>query len=376
MSLLALIDLSQIEKIVTFLLVLSLLVVLHEYGHFLLARLNGVRVIEFAVGMGPKIVGVRSKRTGTLYSIRALPVGGYCQMQGEDGKTSPAEQQREFQSAQTRDDDNFQAQSPWRRLAIVLAGPIANFILSLAILFAGALLFGVQSDNAQPLVGPVVNGMPAQRAGLEAGDRILAINGQRIASGDQLVGLIHDSLGKALHVLYERNGVQGHVTVTPTHCPAPQSALGCIGFSPVPEYQRVGFVQAAHQSLEQFAGIAEQTVGGLALLVRHPSQYAGGVSGPVGIGQAAVTIQDFGWGPYLRFAAIISFALGLFNLLPVPALDGGRAAFIIAELVRRKPVDPEKEAMVHIAGFAVLLALILIVTFHDITRIVQGKGVF
>jgi regulator of sigma E protease len=105
------------------------------------------------------------------------------------------------------------------------------------------------------------------------------------------------------------------------------------------------------------------------------SKYSPQVSGPIGMGQAAATVQDWGWGPYLTFAATISFALGLFNLLPIPALDGGRAAFIIAELIRGRPVDPEKEAMVHLAGFAALIALVMLVAFHDITRIVTGQGV-
>lgn len=377
MLLLGLVDLVQIEKVIIFLIVLSVLIVLHEYGHFLVARLNGVRVIEFAMGMGPKIVGWTSPRSGTAYSLRALPIGGYCQMQGEDGKTTQAEQQREFRQAGGYADDNFQAKSPLRRLAIIVAGPVANFILCLAILLIGALAFGVQTDKEQAVVGPMIAGLPAQKAGLQVGDRIVAVNGVAVHGGTQLVNAIHGSLGKSITLAYERNGSTKTVRLTPAACPKPNPpGQGCIGFTPVPAYGHVGFTEAVRDSFIEFWNIAQQTVGGIVMLVSHPQQYAGGVHGIVGIGQAATTIQDFGWGMYLGFAATISFALGLFNLLPVPALDGGRAAFIIAELFRGRPVDPEKEAIVHIAGFAALLALIAIVTFHDITNIVAGKGVF
>lgn len=382
MDVLALVDFTQIGKIITFLIVLSVLVVLHEYGHFILARLNGVRVLEFAVGFGPKIIGRASKRSGTMYSIRALPLGGYCQMQGEDGKTSEAEQQREYRevtqtTARTYAPDNFQSKTAWQRLAIIVAGPVANFMLCLVILFTSAVFFGVPSNGEQPVVGPLMAGMPGARAGLHPGDRIVAVDGRPILSGQQLIDTIHGSLNKRLKISYRRDGQTSTVSLMPAHCPAPMSPkLACIGFNPIAAYRHASLGEALSSTIIDFKTIAETTIYGVGMLFAHPQQYAGGVHGIVGMGQAATQIQDFGWAPYFFFAAVISFALGLFNLLPVPALDGGRAAFIIAELVRGKPVDPEKEAIVHIAGFAALLALILIVTFHDITNIVQGKSVF
>jgi regulator of sigma E protease len=379
--LLAAITLTNVAKIVLFLVVLSILVVLHEYGHYLIARMNKVRVLEFAVGMGPLIYGWTSKRSGTLYSLRALPIGGYCAMHGEDNKTSQAEQQREYRetvivNGKEYDHDNFQAKNPWQRLAIVLAGPVANFILTLVILFVGAVAFGVQSEKVQPRVGPLSPNMPAQRAGLHAGDKILSVNGTAIRGGNQLVNLIHTSLRKPLRISYARDGATGTLTVTPVNCPAPQQKLGCIGFAPVAAYEHVGLGEALNDTFQEFGVIGQQTFGSLALLASHPVKYGSQVSGVVGMGQAAMTIQDFGWGPYLFFAALISFALGVFNLLPLPALDGGRAAFIIGELVRGKPVDPEKEAWVHITGFAVLIALMLVINFYNVVQIVQGKGPF
>ncbi len=374
---LAVVTLVGIEKVVTFLVMLSVLIVLHELGHFVLARRNGVRVNEFAVGFGPKIASWTSPASGTQYSLRALPIGGFCAMEGEDNKVSEAEQQREFRAGRQSVDSNFQAKSAWSRLAIILAGPIANFVLCYAILLVAALAFGVASDKSnQPVVGEVLPGSPAAAAGIRPGDRILAIDNVTITTGKSLVDRIHASLGKRLDLIYQRNGVQNKVYVSPRPCPPPVGRnSGCIGFSPVPAYERVGILQAFSESGSEFVAIARQTFDGIGLLVTQFTKYAPQIAGPIGMGQVAATVQDWGWGPYFSLAATISFALGLFNLLPIPALDGGRAAFIIAELIRGRPVDPEKEAMVHIAGFAALMALIMLVAFHDIARIVSGQGV-
>ncbi|MBV8374161.1 MAG: site-2 protease family protein [Candidatus Eremiobacteraeota bacterium] len=377
---LGIVTLIGIEKIVTFLVMLSILIVLHELGHFFVARRSGVRVNEFALGMGPKLAGWVSPRSGTLYSLRALPIGGFCLMEGEDNKTSEAEQQREFRAHETgrnaaRSSANFQAKGPWVRLAIVVSGPAVNFLLSYVILTAGALAFGVQSENVQPIVGEVVAGTPAAIAGIRAGDRIVELNGRRVTSGKALVDTIHASLGKRLDLVYERDGVRTELYITPKTCGPSRKNWGCIGFVPFPQYERVGLRAALVQSGQQFATIADQTLGSVVLIATQFSKYANQVSGPIGIAQMSATVQDWGWGPYFSFAALISFALGFFNLLPIPALDGGRAAFIVAELLRGKPVDPEKEAMVHIAGFAALMALFLLIAFHDIARIATGNGV-
>lgn len=371
------------EKIGLFVVMLSVLIVLHEYGHFLIARLNNVRVLEFSVGMGPLIAAWKSPRSATQYSLRALPIGGYCAMHGEDNRTSEADQQRQFRrqivvvNGREYDDDNFQAKNPWRRLAIVLAGPIANFILAFAILLASTIAFGVSSDRPQPVIQVVQPGSPAQRAGLRVNDRIIAINGRLVRGGGDLVQLIHRSRGKRLNILYSRDGARATVGVVAGSCPPPEPASwGCIGFVPVDTLERVPLREAVVDAGYAFLGFGQQTFGSLALLVTHPVKYGGQVSGVVGMGQAAMTIQDWGWGYYMGFAALISFALGVFNLLPLPALDGGRAAFIIGELLRGKPVDPEKEAWVHITGLAVLIALMIVINFNNVVQIVQGKGPF
>jgi regulator of sigma E protease len=376
--LLAVVTLASIDKIVTFLVMLSILIVLHEYGHFIVARRNGVRVNEFAIGMGPKLFGWVSPRSGTLYSLRALPIGGYCAMEGEDNKTTEAVQQREFRALPSRSSQNFQSKSPWSRLAIILAGPAANFVLAYIILLVGALAFGIPSDRIdRAIVTVVMPGYPAATHGLRPGDRIVGVSvgGKDVTDANRLVDTIHGALGKTIDVTYEQDGVSKTIHVQPKPCPQ-NAKQGCIGFSPAPAYERVGLLTSLRYSGLEYVGVADQTFSSLGLLVTQFTKYAGQVSGPVGMAQVAGVVQDFGWGPYLTLAATISFALGIFNLLPIPALDGGRAAFIIAELLRGKPVDPDKEALVHIAGFAALMALMLLVAFHDIARIFSGQGVF
>jgi regulator of sigma E protease len=375
-NLLAVITLVGFEKVLTFLVMLSILIVLHELGHFVLARRHGVRVNEFSLGFGPRLAGWTSPRSGTTYALRALPIGGFCAMEGEDNRVSEAEQQREFRTQPQVAENNFQAKSPWRRLSIILAGPFANFLLCYLILLTAALAFGVAGDKAQPVVGEVLPASPAAIAGIRPGDRIVAIDSVAITSGKRLVDTIHAALGKRLDLVYERNGTRAEVYVRTVPCPAQVGKnFGCIGFQPVPAYERVGLASAVQQSGQEFVAIANQTFGGIALLVTQFAKYAPQIAGPIGMGEVAATVQDWGWGPYFSLAATISFALGLFNLLPIPALDGGRAAFIVAELIRGRPVDPEKEAMVHIAGFAALMALIMLVAFHDIARLVNGQGV-
>lgn len=361
-------------KILVFLVMLSVLVVLHEFGHFIFARINKVRVNDFALGMGPTLVKWTSPRSGTNYRINLFPIGGYCAMQGEDGKTNEAHQQREFRAAHHRDDDdNFQAKSPWQRLAIVIAGPVANFVVAFVLIFAIAVGFG--SPVATATVGTLQPNMPAERAGLRSGDTIVSVDGRAIESGEQLVDLIHRSTGKKLTLGVRRDTRTFNVTVTPVERALGGKKVGLIGFSPRQEMRRAGLLAGFADAASSFWVILSLQLGMLASLVTAPAQTFSGLSGPVGIAAISGQYQDLGWGPYLFLAAQLSISLGIFNFLPIPALDGGRAAFILAELLRGRPVDPEKEAFVHFAGFAALMVLMVFVTYHDIVRLVGGRGV-
>jgi regulator of sigma E protease len=230
--------LDAVGKIAVFLLMLSILVVLHEGGHFLLARLNGVRVNDFAVGFGPTLLKWTSPRSGTNYRLNLLPIGGYCAMQGEDGNTTQAEQQREFRASLQNAgavastgtggvavlerpvtgvaapaapvpvsvEDNFQGKTPLQRLSIVVAGPIANFILAFVILLVAALCIGVPSPNANSQVAMVLPDSPAARAGLQMGDQIVSIDGQTFASGDGVSPTRRDHAGPRHAAAHEVSG--------------------------------------------------------------------------------------------------------------------------------------------------------------------------
>jgi regulator of sigma E protease len=366
--------LEGLDKIVVFLLMLSVVILLHEAGHFIVARRNGVRVNDFALGFGPTLVKWTSPRSGTNYRINLLPIGGYCAMQGEDNKTNEAEQQRHFRETHALEADNFQAKSTWQRLAIIVAGPIANFVLAFVLLFIAAVGFGIASDKLSNMVGPMEPGWPAQKAGLQIGDKIIAINGVRYAEGDSIVKRIHASAGIPLRVTIEHQSVERTLTITPRLFEKGNVREGRLGFYPMPVARRVGPAEAVVVAGTGLWRVVAGNAEGLAQLVVHPNLR--NVQGPIGMGRTASALQDLGWGLYLQLAAQISVALGILNLLPIPALDGGRAMFILFEMVRGRPVDPEREALVHFTGFAFLMALIALVAYHDITNIISGKGVF
>ncbi len=362
------------EKLLLYLLMLSVLVVLHEWGHFIVARRNGVRVTDFAVGMGPTLLKWTSPRSGTNYRINLFPIGGYCQMKGEDGKSSEAEQQRDFRAGHKYDPDNFQSKTPLQRLAIVVAGPIMNFIVALVLLFGAMTVFGVPALTTA--VGQLVPGYPAERAGLHSGDRIVAVDGVTMKDGVQLIDVIHHSAGKPLHLTVVSGGTTRTLVITPRKSTIDGVTQGLLGFKPVTEPQHLGPIVAARRSWDEFSTVVTATLGALGGLFTHPAQVAGEVSGPIGMARASAQAEALGPYTFLSFAALISISLGIFNLLPIPALDGGRGVFILVEMLRGRPVDPEKEALVHFGGFAVLIALMIAVSFHDVSAALAGKGAF
>ncbi|MBV8425203.1 MAG: site-2 protease family protein, partial [Candidatus Eremiobacteraeota bacterium] len=270
------------------------------------------------------------------------------------------------------DDDNFQAKSPLQRLAIVAAGPLANFLVALVLLFVAAVGFG--SPVATATVGALQPNMPAQAIGLRPGDTIVSVDGVAITSGTQLVDTIHGAAGKNLTLGVRRGDRTLTLHGTPVARNLGGKRVGLLGFAPKQIMQRASLGEAFADSGASFWFFLTMQLGVLAALVTPPFHAITGLAGPVGIAAISGQVQSLGWGPYLMLAAQLSISLGIFNFLPIPALDGGRGAFIVAELLRGKPVDPEKEAFVHFAGFAALMILMLFVTYHDILRLVAGKG--
>ena len=334
--------------VVAVVLVFGLLVTFHEFGHFLLAKINGVRVLEFNVGFGAPLVQARWGET--TYGIRSIPLGGYVRLAGmDDGETGPR---------------SFTQKPVWRRLTIIVAGSAANLVLPVAIFFAIYLL----QSGGPVTVQELVVGAPAQRAGVQVGDQLVAINGRAINSVYDLRDQVAASQGAPVLL---RFGPPGKPAYDIGIQPIQQDGRWLIGVSPsggaVDPIHGVG--DAARQDWQFIVA----TLGGFAMLLTGaiPGGLGGscGPSGPIGIVRATAEAASAGWLNLLFFAAFLSVNLGILNLLPLPALDGGRLAFLIVEGVRRRAIDPLKEQRVHYAGLVILLAFVAFVSYNDIIRL-------
>ncbi len=331
------------QTIAASIFVFGLLILAHELGHFFACRATGIKVLELALGFGPRLISW--KKGETRYSLRAFPLGGFCRMLGEN----PEDEQSE---------DSFVRKPITARALVLLAGAIMNLVMALVLFFIiFFFLIGVPLTGTSRL-GEVSPGSPASRAGFSPGDEIVAIDGREIHSWDEVVANIERRKGEELAVEIRRN--QENLTLIVVPVQVPETGKAIIGISPpVKKYHLSGSVQT---SLSRFAIILlsmGQVVTGKAPL---------DVAGPVGIIMIVGEVAATGFVNLLWLAALISISLGIINLLPVPALDGGRLLFLIIEGFRGKPVDPEKEGLIHFIGFAALLLLILFVTYHDLIR--------
>lgn len=335
-------------------LVFGLLIAFHELGHFLLARRAGVRVHEFALGFGPKVVAWR--RGETSYALRLLPLGGFVRMAG----TSPDE---------ADDPRGFARKTLGQRFSVIVAGPLANFLLA-AVLFAVVFAaYGITVPADGTRVGDVLEGYPAAEAGLRPGDRVLSIAGRPVRSWQDLVDIVQANPGRPIVFVVERDGAERSLTVTPRANPQ-RGGRGFVGMSPEVTVRRLSVPAAAWQGVAHTGRIALLWAESLARMLRG----GGGadLAGPVGIiatigEQARIGLVNVVW-----LAAVLSANLAFINLLPVPALDGSRLVFLGLEAVRGRPIDPEKENFIHLVGFAMLMLLIMLVTFRDIQRLSPG----
>ncbi|MCR4440935.1 MAG: RIP metalloprotease RseP [Peptococcaceae bacterium] len=346
-----------LQTFVASLIIFGLIIFFHEFGHYLLAKITGVRVEEFALGMGPKIV---AKKWGeTIYSIRALPLGGFCRMAGETGSG-------DYESSASHDPRRFDQKPVWARIAVIASGPLMNFVLAVFIFTALFSAIGIPEDYTTK-IGSVVAGSPAEQAGLRAGDRVERINGIDVNSWRELVSIIHGSAGKKIELEIARG--KSTIVVEATPKLDPESNVGMIGITPEePRWKKVGFWEGLKNGYQRTVDITRLTIVGLVEMITGRTSTEG-IAGPVGIIQMIGESARFGLVYLVNLTALISINLGLINLLPIPALDGSRLLFLIFEGVRGRPVNPAKENFVHLVGFILLMVLMVFITYRDIIRI-------
>lgn len=344
--------------VILFILIFGAVVLSHEFGHFLLAKLNGIHVVEFAVGMGPTLCSFTRKET--KYAIKLLPIGGACMFEGEDG----------LETENGGGEGSFLKANVWARIATVVAGPIFNFVLAFIV---AVIVVSIQAP-ARSVIGGVAEGSPAEAAGLAEGDRIVSINGEKTPLFKDISLIAFLNKEKTMQVVYERNGEKFEAEVTPVYNEEAGSYLMGIYSTPLKEAEGLSVFQDAWYEI---CYSVKNTYKSLGMLVTGQLNRQD-VAGPVGIavnvvGKTYETAKDYGVESVLysmlNIVLLLSVNLGILNLLPIPALDGGRLVFLIIEVFRGKPVPPEKEGIVHFVGLVFFMILMVVVLFNDLVNI-------
>lgn len=345
--------------IIYFALILGIIVFVHEFGHFFFAKLFGIYVYEFSLGMGPKIFQKKDKKGETAYSLRAIPIGGYCSLAGEGSD----------EDKKLPKDRLLQSKPVWQRFLVMFFGAGNNFILALIVLFTVGLLYGCPIDKP-PIVKEVTLDSPAYVSGLMAGDTIKYINGSKINSYEDLQIELLMSKGET-KIVVSRDGTDKTIKVTPLteEERKEQKKDYSYGFSfkEEVEYEH-GFFNSIKYSFRRFGALIRQ------MIITFKGLFTGGISvkelsGPVGIFSAVDQTKSNGFSSVLSLLALLSLNVGVVNLIPFPAFDGGRILFLIIEKIKGKPVKAETENLIHTIGFFLLLALIVFVTINDIIRL-------
>ena len=332
--------------------VFGLIVLVHEWGHFITAKFTGMRVDEFAIGFGPKIFKFR--RGETLYSLRAIPLGGFNDIAGMDPTDNPAGER------------GFCEKPVFSRMLVILAGAGMNFIMPIILFFIIFATVGIAQPATEPILGAVIENKPAATAGLMAGDKILSVNGEKISTWEELTAKLKNSAPDENILLdYERNSKVSTVSVMPEF--DSQSNKILIGVQSSISYEKMSVVDAFILAVSHVAEILAMMLGALADLIQSPSQ--ADVAGPIGITKMAGQVAERGFIPLLNFAALLSLNLGIINLLPVPALDGGHFVGLAIEAVRGKPLSPKALMYTQRVGVAILLLLTVVVTTSDVIKV-------
>ena len=351
--------------IISFIFVLGVLILVHEFGHFITAKKIGIRVEEFALGFGPKLI---SKKKGeTVYSIRAVPLGGFCSMTGEFPPDDDAsEEEIEFYEKTKENGRTFDQQLPWQRFLVSIMGPVMNFVLAIVIFVIIFLGYGIPVNQANTTeIGQITPQMPAAEAGLQPGDKIVSVNGQDTETWQEMSTLLSQAEDENVNLEVKRGNEIFEVNLQPEYNRQLDKAV--IGISAKVIRERVGPVTAVIQGFNQTIYSMKLIVVGVVDMIKARS--AEGLGGPVMIANVVGQAARSGFENLLNWMAVISINLGIINLLPLPALDGGRLIFIIIEKIRGKALPPEKEGMVHMIGFALLMILMVFIIYRDIANI-------
>ena len=353
-------------NIILALLLLAILITVHEFGHFLAARAMKIEVREFAIGMGPKIIGWKSKKYETDFSIRAIPLGGFCAFYGEDDTTGESKE----------DPRAFPKQNVWKRLFVILMGPVMNFVLAFVVATAFYWINGVEKiTGIDPYIADVMAAGPAYSAGLQSRDVVTEINGVNMLDGTtetllQTIGSWQEG-EEPLRMTVRRGEETFETELTPVWDEsAEKMRIGVtVGGVYRKEIQPESFLGGITDSWDFCMFASGMILRGLKDLVTK-GEGLDQAAGPVGIVSIISNeVQENGLKGFTELLIAISINLGLMNLLPIPGLDGSRLVFGVVEVIRRKPVPPEKEAMVHLAGMVVLFGFMIFITFKDIMKL-------
>lgn len=327
------------------LIVLGLLIFIHEFGHFIVAKFCKITVLEFSLGMGPKLLSKKGKET--MYTLRLFPIGGYVKMDGED--------------EESENKNAFSNKNVYQRMAVVVAGAVMNILLGFVICFVLCLTL---KDYSTTVIEQVITGYPAESAGLQAGDKIVKINGSNVLSAADFNLELFLNGDRENTVTVERNGVKNDIKVTPVINDNRYVVGIKFGLNET-------FGQIVKNSFKDTLFMIKMIFTSFKMLFTGTANISD-VSGPVGIVNEIGSAAKSGFLSLLNLVALITINLGVFNLLPIPALDGGRLVFLIVEAVTRKRVPPEKEGMVHMIGLIFLLLVMVLVTSNDIFKLVKG----
>ena len=356
-----------------FAFLITVVVFFHELGHYLIARFCGIGVETFSIGMGKQLWG-RHDKSGTLWRVALLPIGGYVKFYGDadlTGKKSP-----NSDSGEDKDDKNFHTKSVWKKIATTAAGPIFNFLLAI-IIFAGIFIYRGETI-VQPFIGEVLENSPAHNSGLKKGDEIISINGQDIFSFNELRSLVIENPEKELTI----NIIRGGSTITVSLFPelivdkdrfGTEYKIGRIGVMAMqdPSYHNIrdyNVISGFYRGIEETFNLSGKILSYLKNLFLG-RESINQIGGPIKIVQITGEISNYGIIALLSLIAAISVNLGIVNLLPIPVLDGGHLLYYSIEVLFGKPLSPRVQEIGMQIGMTILIALMLFVTFLDISRL-------